>query len=219
MVIRDFPSPEESDPQGLLGIGGDLEVETLLNAYAQGIFPWPLNDGTLAWFSPPERFLLFFDQFHVPERLKRLKRQQRYQITFNRACPEVIRQCRVARNRKRQSGTWITKAMEQAYCDLHAAGFCQSCEVWRENHLVGGVYGVSIGRMFAGESMFHREPNTSKIALCSLVEELARLGVRWLDCQVRTPLLEHFGARSIPRHDFLQLLGEAVGHPRLRLGQ
>lgn len=217
MVVTRFPPVDSADADGLLALGGDLEVASLLRAYRSGIFPWPLGDGTLAWFSPPERGILFSDAFHLSRSTKKALKRHAFQTTFNRACAEVIRACKDSPNRKGQRGTWITEEMALAYTELHKQGACQSCEVWRDGMLVGGLYGVTIGGMFAGESMFHQESHASKLALWALMERITELGLPGIDCQVVTPLLASFGAEELPRSAFMPLLKSALGRPAFRL--
>ncbi len=211
MVIQSFPPVETADEIGLVAVGGDLEVESLLLAYRSGIFPWPVSDAsTLTWFAPPERAVLLFDQFHVPRRLQRAQRSSAYRFAIDEAFEEVISACALSDNRKGQEGTWITGEMVEAYVRLHKAGYCHSVECYDGERLVGGLYGVAIGGMFAGESMFYREPNASKFSFCFLVEHLRAQGVTWLDCQQLTPLLHQFGATTLPRVQFMGLLEEAI---------
>ncbi|NMC62108.1 MAG: leucyl/phenylalanyl-tRNA--protein transferase [SAR324 cluster bacterium] len=210
MAISKFPSVDLADESGLLAVGGDLEVESLLLAYRNGIFPWPFSDEFPAWFSPPKRAVLFFKDFHIPKSLKKKLRKGNYTIYVNRDTPSVIRACANAKNRKGQRGTWITKDMIEAYIRLHMAGYCHSVECYQETRLIGGYYGVCINQFCGGESMFHIETDASKLCLFHLVEILKAKGVTWLDVQMLTPLLEHFGAREIPRTDFLSLLEDSL---------
>lgn len=210
MAISQFPSVDLADESGLLAIGGDLEVESLLLAYRNGIFPWPLNDEFPAWFSPPARAVLFFKDFHIPKRLQRKISKANYTICINRDTPRVIEECAKAKNRKGQRGTWITRDMIEAYTRFHAAGYCHSVECYRDNKLLGAYYGVSINGFFAGESMFYIESDASKLCLCHLVNLLIQKGVSWLDVQMLTPLLKSFGAKEISRADFLVLLEDAL---------
>lgn len=210
MTIAAFPDVEYADQHGLLAIGGDLEVDSLLLAYRSGIFPWPLDEDTLAWFAPPKRAVLFFDKLHTSRSLEREQRRGKFGFAVNRNFEGVIKACAETKNRKKQQGTWITKDIIRAYSALHAAGYAHSVEAYREGELVGGIYGVSIGAMFAGESMFYREPNASKLALLHLCELLKTRGATWMDCQVMTPHLLHFGAEEISRRKFTKLLDTAI---------
>lgn len=210
MVVRRFPPVEQANADGLLCAGGDLEVPTLLLAYSSGIFPWPVSEEfPLVWFSPPKRTLLFLDGVKISRSLKKARTGD-WSFSIDRSFPEVIVGCARSKNRRQGGGTWITDDMISAYIDLHRAGACHSVESWFDGKLAGGVYGVSIGRMFAGESMFYNVPNASKLALWHLTDYLRERGAKWLDCQQLTPLLASFGAREVPRKEFLQLLKEAV---------
>lgn len=215
MPIKEFPSVDLADDDGLLAAGGDLAVESLLLAYRSGIFPWPLYPDVLTWFAPPERAVLFLEKFHVSTSLKKERRRSKFVFTIDRAFQSVIDHCRTVKNRRdsrgrRQRGTWITPEMLAAYTDLHQAGYAHSVECWDGSRLVGGIYGVAIGLMFAGESMFYLEPNASKLAFVYLVEHLRARGASWMDCQVVTPLTESFGAELITRKEFSQILSEAI---------
>jgi leucyl/phenylalanyl-tRNA--protein transferase len=205
-----FPSPDEAEPDGLLAVGGDLSVERLLLAYRSGIFPWPVEDLPLVWWSPDPRFVLYPDRFHVPKSLERVVRKAPYAITYDRDFAAVIQGCRRT-PRPGQPGTWITPAMVRAYERLHAAGHAHSVEAWSEDQrLVGGLYGVAIGGCFFGESMFAIEPDASKCAFVDLVRRLIGSGCALIDCQVHTDHLERFGAIDVPRERFLQDLAAAL---------
>jgi leucyl/phenylalanyl-tRNA--protein transferase len=211
MAIKAFPPVDEADEHGLLAVGGDLEVSSLLLAYSNGIFPWPLSaDESLLWFSPAERAVLFVDDFHISKSLKTEIRRSQYTYRINSAFSEVIEYCSDCSLRANEEGTWIIDEMKSAYIALHRAGYAHSFECYEGNELVGGLYGVAIGSMFAGESMFHRKDNTSKLSLVFLMQTLKKLGAGWLDCQQMTPLIARFGARMIPRDDFIPLLDEAI---------
>ncbi len=207
-----FPPASEAGPEGLLAVGGDLSPERLLLAYRSGIFPWYSDDQPLLWWSPDPRFVLMPGEFHLPRRLRRTIRQGRFEVRADSAFREVIRLCAKV-SRPDQEGTWITKEMIEAYCELHRAGWAHSVECWREDELVGGVYGVSIGLAFFAESMFRLEPDASKVALTALVQKCDLWGFRFLDCQMQTENTERFGARDIARDDFLQLLAQAIVEP------
>lgn len=211
MTIIAFPSVEDADEDGFLCIGGDLEVESLLLAYSSGIFPWPIREGMLTWFAPPRRAVLFLSEFRVSRTLKKDLKNHPFEIRIDHAFAEVIKRCAESTNRGKQKGTWITRAMVKGYTALHKAGYAHSVESYLNGDLVGGLYGVQIGKMFAGESMFFREPNASKIALCALVDNLKAQGVEWIDCQVMNPLFESFGAREVARVEFMKMLRKAIG--------
>jgi len=207
MVIREFPNPELTTEEGILALGGDLEPESLILAYSQGIFPWPIEGYPLTWFCPPRRAILEFDRLHIPRSLAKAIRQTQFRFTLDHAFDQVIRAC-AATPRPGQPGTWITAEMIEAYCELHRLGHAHSAEVWEGSELVGGVYGVDASGVFAGESMFHQRPNASKFALLHLIEHLAAQGASWIDIQTVTPHMEALGAREIPRRKFLRLLSE-----------
>ncbi|MDA0576554.1 MAG: leucyl/phenylalanyl-tRNA--protein transferase [Verrucomicrobia bacterium] len=204
-----FPPVAEAEPDGLLAMGGDLSMARLLLAYRSGIFPWYEAGVPIFWWSPDPRFVLMPAEFKVATSLRRIVRSGLFTVTFDQAFAEVMAQCgRVAR--KDQEGTWITPEMEAAYGELHAIGHAHSVEVWREGRLVGGLYGVELGRAYFGESMFMLEPNASKVGFVHLVEALVARGCLMIDCQVHTQHLERFGARYVARAEFLRRLAEAV---------
>lgn len=213
MTIIQFPPVESANSDGLLMIGGDLEVPSLLLAYKTGVFPWPLHEGLLTWFSPPKRTVLFFDNFHIARRLRRLRQQSPFSFKIDKNFTKVIQNCAASNNRTGQSGTWITTQMIEAYITLHRAGYAHSFEAYYKDNLIGGVYGVAMGQMFAGESMFYLRPNASKLAFCFMIDYLQEHGCNWIDCQVMTPLLKSFGAVDISRTKFSQLLNEAINQP------
>ena len=202
-----FPPVDLAEPDGLLAIGGDLSVERLLLAYRSGVFPWYEGEHIL-WWCPDPRFVLFPPELKVSKTMKRLIRKNVFDFTINKAFKEVIHECKKIK-RPGQQGTWITPEMYAAYVEFHRLGYAHSAEAWHNGVLVGGIYGVDAGGAFAGESMFHLESNASKFALLHLVEHLAAHGLDWLDIQVMTPHLESFGARPIPRSEFLQRLSSA----------
>jgi leucyl/phenylalanyl-tRNA--protein transferase len=200
-----FPPAGEAEPNGLLAVGGDLSSERLLAAYAAGIFPWYEDPQPILWFSPDPRWLLLPGELHVPRRLERTLRQRRFMVTLDTAFDRVIRAC--ARVRRRgANGTWITPDMVLAYEALFRLGFAHSAEAWRAGELKGGVYGVSLGGAFFGESMFGVERDASKVALVTLVRQLAAWRFDFLDCQVHTPHVEKLGARAFARAEFLRRL-------------
>jgi len=205
MAILEFPNPRHSTPEGIVALGGDLEPESLMLAYSQGIFPWPIEGIPMAWFCPPERGILEWDRLHVPRSLARAQRRRGFRFTIDQAFESVIQEC-ATQPRPDQPGTWITSEMKKAYCKLHRLGHAHSIEVWKEDRLVGGVYGVDGGGTFGGESMFHKEPDASKLAILFLMEHLNSRGLNWLDIQVLTPHMEALGARVVSRSKFLGML-------------
>ena len=210
MAIIEFPKIESADEHGLLAIGGDLEIESLLLAYSQGIFPWPISDEyPLAWFSPNPRGLLFFDKLHIPKSFKKFLRKNPYEIKFNHDFESVIRNCATV-NRQDQSSTWITEDIIKAYIDFHKQGYAYSIETYLDDRLVGGVYGVCINRFYSGESMFHFEDNASKVALVSLMYLLKQRDIAWLDTQMVTSVVESLGGVEIPRNTFIELLKRSL---------
>ncbi len=210
-----FPPPESAEPSGLLAVGGDLSTRRLLAAYAHGIFPWPIEGLPLPWFSPDPRWVIVPDSLHVPRRLTRTLRQARLEVRLDTAFGEVMRACATA-PRPGQDGTWITAEMLEAYERLHAEGFAHSAEAYRDGELVGGLYGVSLGSCFFGESMFTRAPDASKTALVMLVRQLAVWGFTLFDCQTHTPHVQRLGARPWPRPRFLAALARAMETPTRR---
>ena len=207
MPIKSFPEPTRTGPEGLLAVGGDLHPESLLLAYKQGIFPWPMDDFPLAWFCPPERAILDFSKLHLPRSLEQEIRRKRFQFTIDRDFPAVIRECAETK-RPEQPGTWITPEMIDAYIELHRLGHAHSVEVWDKEELVGGIYGVDAGGAFAGESMFYKKSYASKLAIIHLVRHLQSRGLTWMDIQVMTPHMSGLGAEVISRDLFLRRLRE-----------
>ena len=210
-----FPDPALADPDGLLAVGGDLRPERLLAAYAQGIFPWYDDRSPILWWSPDPRLVLAPRELHVSRSLARTLRRGTYRVTADEAFPRVIRRC-AEKGRPGQRGTWITDEMTDAYCELHRLGFAHSFEAWEGDALVGGLYGVSLGTVFFGESMFADAPDASKVAFARGVAWLASRGVGLVDCQVRTDHLVSLGARELPRREFLARVEAALGAPTLR---
>ncbi|HMK43637.1 MAG TPA: leucyl/phenylalanyl-tRNA--protein transferase [Dissulfurispiraceae bacterium] len=210
-----FPPPYLSEPDGLLAVGGDLGPERLLLAYAQGIFPWYSQDSPILWWSPDPRLVLFPDELKISRSLRQLMQKGSFAVTYDTAFERVIREC-AGVHADDKGGTWITEEMIEAYIRLHHEGFAHSIESWADGELTGGLYGVSIGAAFFGESMFARRNNASKVAFAALVKRLAAWGFSLIDCQVTTGHLVRFGAREIPRGTFLQLLDAALRAPTRR---
>lgn len=200
-----FPDPRFA-PGDIVALGADLHWRTLVDAYSKGIFPWPTEElPVLPWFCPLRRAVLFADEVHVSRSLRRDARRLDLRFTIDQAFEQVIEACATA-PRGEQAGTWIFPEVQSAYVELHRRGYAHSVEAWLDDELVGGVYGVSVGGCFAGESMFHHVTGASKLALLHLVSYLEARGLGWIDVQVLTPHLELLGAREIPRGDFLDLL-------------
>ena len=200
-----LPDPQTALPNGLLACGGDLEPGTLLAAYRAGIFPWPDSDGRLLWWSPDPRAILPLERFHESRSLRRTRRRDVFRTTRDRAYARVIEGCA-----DRPEGSWINSAMITAYVTLHELGWAHSVEVWGGERLVGGVYGVAIGGLFAAESMFHRESDASKVALAELVEHLRRREYGLLDVQLLTNHLASLGAMNVARDNYRRLLKQAI---------
>jgi leucyl/phenylalanyl-tRNA--protein transferase len=208
-----FPHPELAHRTGLLAVGGDLGFRRLLAAYSNGIFPWPLGEEgePLYWFSPDPRFVLYPDELHLSRSLARTVRSGRFEVRYDGDFAAVIRACaEVPRGRDEGGGTWITEEMEEAYVDLHRRGIAHCAEAWLGDELVGGLYGVALGAVFFGESMFHRRSDASKVAFATLVTDLSAAGFRLVDCQQETEHLARFGARPIRRRRFLDELVRAL---------
>ena len=205
-----FPSAEKAlkEPNGLLCAGADLSPARLLDAYRHGIFPWYSRGEPLLWWSPDPRMVLFCDELKVSRSLAKSMRNKGYEVRVDTSFKEVLEGCA-----ERPEGTWLGPEMRAAYRALHRAGHAHSFETWRAGRLAGGLYGVAIGRMYYGESMFSRETDASKVALVALVGELKARGFPLIDCQMNTPLLASLGAREIPRRDFLRDLGALVNYP------
>lgn len=206
MAIVKFPDPRTASPEGIVAIGGDLHPESLITAYRQGIFPWPVENLPLLWFCPPERAVVDFARLHVPRSLARASRKSPFRLTLDRAFADVIRAC-ASSPRPGQDGTWITPAVIEAYIRLHGLGIAHSVEAWEGDELVGGVYGVDVEGAFAAESMFYRRSNASKLCILKLIDHLAARGLDWMDVQTMTPHMERLGARLIDRETFLERLG------------
>jgi leucyl/phenylalanyl-tRNA--protein transferase len=208
-----FPPAELAlqQPNGLLAAGGDLSPARLLDAYAHGIFPWFGRDDPLLWWSPDPRMVLYVSELRVSRSLRRTIRSQRFRVTMDMAFPDVVTGC--AGPRPGQDGTWITPEMHAAYCRLFFLGHAHSVEAWSGDRLAGGLYGVALGRMFFGESMFSSESDASKVAFVHMVAQFGRWAMPLIDCQMPTSHLASFGAREIPRAEFLDQVGGLVQRP------
>jgi leucyl/phenylalanyl-tRNA--protein transferase len=201
-----FPDPRLADEEGLVAVGGDLSVERLLLAYRSGIFPWTVDP--ITWWSPDPRGVFELDGFHVSRSLRRVIRQEAFTVTVNKAFEEVMQGC--AEPAEGRRSTWITSEFIEAYTEMHKQGHAHSLECWAGERLVGGIYGVAIGGFFAGESMFHRVPNASKMGLFYLVERLKKRGFELFDVQMLTPITKQLGAIEIRRGNYLKRLGTAL---------
>ena len=212
-VADPFPPVEQAlvEPNGLLAAGGDLSPTRLLEAYGRGIFPWFNDEEPVLWWSPDPRMVLFPAELKIPRSLKKRLAKRDYEVRADTAFEEVIRAC--AAPRRGHDATWITEDMIAAYTRLHQAGHAHSVEAWIGGSLAGGLYGVAIGRMYYGESMFARAPDASKIALAHLVRQLERWDCGMIDCQMTTAHLARFGAREVPRAEFMRKLVELVNYP------
>lgn len=201
-----FPHPELADPSGILAVGGDLSPERLLLAYDWGIFPW-FNEGEpIFWWSPDPRFVLFPAELNVSKSMRPYFNQRKFEVTFNTQFEAIMRACQTHYRAGQFGGTWITEDMVAAYVRLHELGYAHSVEVWKEGELVGGLYGVSLGKVFFGESMFAYENNASKFGFITMVIKLQALGFQLIDCQQETNHLSSLGARAIDRKQFLEIL-------------
>lgn len=200
-----FPHVELSEPDGLLAVGGDLSVSRLIEAYSHGIFPWYSHETPILWWSPDPRFVLFPEKLHISKRIKRVLKKGIFDIRFDTAFRKVITGCSNA-PRDGQDGTWIVPDMIEAYIALHEAGYAHSAEAWQNGELVGGLYGVSLGACFFGESMFAKATDASKAAFITLTRKLGNAGFAVIDCQIQTNHLESLGAEHIPRIEYLEIL-------------
>jgi leucyl/phenylalanyl-tRNA--protein transferase len=202
-----FPPVEMASTEGILAFGGDLQPQRLMLAYQSGIFPWYNEGEPIIWYSPDMRMVLFPEELYISKSMRRLMAKNEFILTWNKAFEQVIDQCQKS-PRKDQLGTWITEEMKQAYIKLHKLGFAKSIEVWRQDELIGGLYGIDLGHVFCGESMFSKVSNTSKLAFIHLVQELQKKDYKLIDCQVYNEHLESLGAREIPRQEFMGFLSE-----------
>jgi len=208
----EFPAPRLASEHGLLAVGGDLSQERLLLAYRMGIFPWYSDDEPLMWWSPDPRLVLYPREIRISKTLKKILRKNVFQVTMDLAFRDVIHHCADVRLEKNEE-TWIVDDMMDAYCRLYESGFAHSVEAWHQGELAGGIYGVSLGKCFFGESMFSRISNASSVALVKLMEYLDALSFDMLDCQIPTGHLIRFGAREVSRDRFLMELERSMGTP------
>lgn len=201
----EFPPVATASEDGLLAVGGDLSPERLLLAYKNGIFPWFNDDSLILWWAPDPRMVLFPGKVKISKSMRKVIREGRFALTQNTCFEQVMEHCATIQ-RKGQEGTWITPEMKTAYIDLHKKGYARSFEVWENGELVGGLYGVDLGHVFCGESMFSKRPNASKFAFIKMAQELGEKGYELIDCQVHTNHLESLGAELIPREEFVKVL-------------
>ena len=200
-----FPSPEQASAEGIVAVGGDLLPERVMLAYRKGIFPWFESDDFLLWWSPDPRMVLFPDQLKISKSMRTVLRKKQFEVTFNKAFDQVVEACAKVK-RFGQNGTWITPGLMEVYSTLHTQGHAHSVEVWEEGSLVGGLYGIDLGTVFCGESMFSKSSNASKVALIYLVKELKKNKYELIDCQVLTQHIASMGAEPISRTEFLTFL-------------
>ena len=222
MAVLKFPPVSTADENGLLALGGDLEIPTLVLAYRSGIFPWPISDEfPLAWFSPDPRGVIDFDDLNLNKRFLRYLKNNNLSFTANKDFEGVIENCSSV-PRTSQSGTWITKEVIESYTAMYDKGFAYSLEAWQDKgtdnqELVGGIYGVCINGIITGESMFHKAPNASKFCLVALLALLKRAGINWLDTQMVTPVIKSLGGKEISRDDFLSRISQAPVRTRAEI--
>ena len=210
-----FPPIEEAEDDGLLAVGGDLTKERLLGAYRRGIFPWYEVGQPILWWSPDPRLVLFPDELKISRSLRKVLRKEQFEIRFDTVFQEVIKSCADVRT-KQGEGTWIIPEMQQAYTELHQEGFAHSVESWLDGKLVGGLYGISMGQCFFGESMFSTTNDSSKVALVALADFSQQVGIKLIDCQMTTPHLLSLGAREIKREVFLKMLKKHLETPSIK---
>ena len=206
-----FPPLEAASPEGLLAVGGDLNPDRLVSAYRQGVFPWFSDGQPILWWSPDPRAILYPADLHISRSLRKSLRTQGFEVTADRAFDDVIQRCAESRNAR--EGTWITSGMQEAYCTLHRMGYAHSVETWQNGQLVGGLYGLAIGKAFFGESMFSQITDASKTALVALSVSLTASGYHFIDCQVVSEHLNSLGAKAVPRYRFSSELKQAVETP------
>jgi leucyl/phenylalanyl-tRNA--protein transferase len=204
-----FPPVSEASSEGILAVGGDLSTERLLLAYRNGIFPWFEEDEPILWWCPPQRMVINPKDYKIAKSLRNILNRKIFEVTYNQNFTEVITYCQTIK-RKGQKGTWITDSMHEAYLKLHHLGIAKSIEVWQEDKLVGGLYGVDLGKVFCGESMFSKVPNASKVAFVSLIDKLKQENYLLLDCQVHNNHLEKLGAFEITRENYLKILKSSL---------
>ena len=210
-----FPHPSMANEDGILAVGGDLNPQRLLKAYQEGIFPWFNPGDPIIWWSPDPRFVLFPDELKVSKSMRPYFNQKKFRLTVDQNFVAVIRACQQQKRKGQIGGTWITEGMINGYTRLFELGYAHSVEVWKEEQLVGGLYGIALGKIFFGESMFSTESNASKFGFILLVKKLRELGFNLIDCQQKTKHLESLGGRSIPRTEFLQFLERNANEPNL----
>lgn len=205
-----FPDPSQGEPDGLLAVGGDLSIDRLILAYSNGIFPWyAFREKQIQWWCPLRRFVIFPGEIHISHSMRTLMNKGQYNISFNQAFREVIQEC--GNLRIEEEGAWLGKEMMKAYTRLNEQGFATSVEVWEGERLVGGLYGVTLGRCFFGESMFSLAPNTSKLALIQLAQTFQKLGGILIDCQFETPHLKLMGGKYIDYEEYMGYVQEPIG--------
>ena len=204
-----FPDPVQADDEGLVAVGGDLSIERLLLAYRSGIFPWFIHDDLVYWFSPNPRCILIPEEIKISKSMRQILNQKQFEITFNKAFEAVMRGCATAK-RPHQESTWITEDFIEAYVALHKNGYGHSVEVWQQGELVGGLYGVALGKVFFGESMFSNVSNASKAALITLALKLQAEHYHFIECQLYTPHLGSLGAKAVSLEDYLNLLSRSL---------
>lgn len=204
-----MPDPSQADAEGLVAIGGDLDHKRLINAYRSGIFPWYEEGSEILWWCPNPRLVLFPEDLKISKSARSLLKKNYFNVTYNQQFMEVIANCKDI-ERNDQGGTWITDEMEKAYTNLHNLGYAHSVEVWYENKLVGGLYGIRLGNIYFGESMYSKVSNASKIGFIHLVKDLEVKGVEMIDCQIKTDHLISLGAKEISREDFLKTLKKSI---------
>ena len=201
-----FPDPELANEDGILAVGGDLSMERLLLAYQSGLFPWYNPEDPILWWSPDPRFVLFPEELKIAKSMRSYFNQRKFEVTFDKEFEQVMRACKEQYRKGQGGGTWISEDMVEAYCNLYEAGFAHSVEVWKGAELVGGLYGICLGKIFFGESMFSKVNNASKVGFITLVRILEDRGFELIDCQQETQHLKSLGGRSIKRSDFLKYI-------------